>query len=101
MAGTDPLPVVLVIVLFGIFSLSHAQPPEIEVGKFSAEAVGDRLPAGWKPLTFKKIEKHTVYTLVRDDDAIVVRAIAEASASGLIREIKINPKEYPVVQWRG
>ena len=100
MAGTDPLPVVLVIVLFGIFSLSHAQPPEIEVGKFSAEAVGDRLPAGWKPLTFKKIEKHTGYTLVRDDDAIAVRAVAEASASGLIREIKINPKEYPVVQWR-
>jgi hypothetical protein len=51
-------------------------------------------------LTFKKIEKHTVYTLVMEDDAIVVRAVAEASASGLIREIKIDPKEYPVVQWR-
>ena len=50
-------------------------------------------------MTFKKIEKHSVYTLVKEEDAIVVKAVAEASASGLIREIKINPKEYPIVQW--
>ena len=31
---------------------------------------------------------------------MVVKAVAEASASGLTREIKINPKEYPIIQWR-
>jgi len=31
---------------------------------------------------------------------VVVKAVAESSASGLTREIKINPKEYPIVQWR-
>ena len=72
----------------------------IEVGKFSAGTVGQNLPDGWKPLTFRKIEKHTTYTLVRDDDTVVVKAVAEASASGLTREIKINPEEYPIVQWR-
>ena len=72
----------------------------IEVGKFSSAAVGDILPSDWKPLTFKKIEKHTLYTLVKEDDAVVVKAVAEASASGLTREIKINSKEYPIVQWR-
>jgi hypothetical protein len=72
----------------------------IEVGKFSAATVGDTLPPGWKPLTFKKIEKHTTYTLVKDGNVVVVKAVAEASASGLTREIKINPKEYPIVQWR-
>jgi hypothetical protein len=72
----------------------------IEVGKFSSEAVGDTLPANWKPLTFKKIEQHTAYSLVREDDTVVVKAVAKASASGLIREIKINPKEYPIVHWR-
>jgi len=72
----------------------------IEVGKFSAATVGQGLPDGWKPLTFKKIEKHTTYTLVKDDDAVVIKAVAVASASGLTREIKINPKEYPVMQWR-
>ncbi len=72
----------------------------IEVGKFSAATVGQSLPDGWKPLAFKKIEKHTTYTLVKDDHTVVIRAVAHASASGLTREIKINPKEYPIVQWR-
>jgi len=31
---------------------------------------------------------------------VVVKAVAQASASGLTREVKINPKEYPIVQWR-
>ena len=31
---------------------------------------------------------------------MVIKAVAEASASGLTREIKINPKEYPIIQWR-
>jgi Protein of unknown function (DUF3047) len=72
----------------------------IEVGKFSAATVGEGLPDGWKPLTFKKIERHTAYALVKDNDAVVIRAIAEASASGLTREIKIDSKEYPIIQWR-
>ena len=72
----------------------------IEVGKFSTTAVEDALPPGWKPLTFKKIERHTTYKLVKDNDTVVMKAVAEASASGLTREIKINPKEYPIVQWR-
>jgi len=72
----------------------------IEVGRFSAATPGEAFPPGWKPLTFKKIEKHTIYTLVKDDNVVVVKAVAEASASGLTREIKINPKEYPIVQWR-
>ncbi|MGO8989999.1 MAG: DUF3047 domain-containing protein [bacterium] len=79
----------------------HAQSQDIiEVGKFSAGTMGDTLPPGWKPLTFKKIERHTTYTLIKVDNTVVVKAVAEASASGLTREIKINPKEYPIVQWR-
>jgi hypothetical protein len=80
---------------------AFTQPADvIEVGKFSTEAVGNTLPGGWKPLTFKKIERHTAYTLVQDDHTVVVKAVAEASASALVREIKINPKEYPIVEWR-
>jgi hypothetical protein len=62
--------------------------------------VGQGLPDGWKPLAFKKIERHTAYTLVKEDNAVVVKAVAEASASGLTCEVKINPKEYLLVQWR-
>ncbi len=92
---------VSMIQLFLSSLITHAQSQAIiEVGKFSAANVEDTLPPGWKPLTFKKIEKHTTYTLVKDDDTVVIKAVAEASASGLTREIKINPKEYPIVQWR-
>jgi len=79
----------------------HAQAGSIlDVGKFSAVSEGAALPDGWKPLTFKKIEKHTVYTVVKDGDTVAVKAVSEASSSGLTREIRINLKEYPIVQWR-
>ncbi|MBI4401695.1 MAG: DUF3047 domain-containing protein [Nitrospirae bacterium] len=72
----------------------------LEVGKFSAEQEGAGPPDGWKPLTFKKIERHTAYELIKDGDAVVVKATSEAASSGLTREIRINPQEYPIVQWR-
>ena len=93
----------LMALFVSLFWVSNVQPqssPVLEVGKFSAAEAGGTLPAGWKPLTFKNIEKHTAYTLVKDGDAVVVKAEAQASASGLIREIKVDPKEYPIVQWR-
>jgi hypothetical protein len=78
-----------------------AEPGSVlEVGKFSAEAEGNGPPAGWQPLTFKKIERQTVYKLVKDGESVVVRAVSEASSSGLTREIKIDPRDYPIIQWR-
>jgi hypothetical protein len=92
---------ILVLLLLAVVSASHADSPSLlEVGKFSAASEGAALPDGWKPLIFKKIEKHTVYQLVKDGGATVVKAVSEASASGLTREIKINLAEYPIVQWR-
>ncbi len=72
----------------------------IDVGKFSAAEPGEKLPEGWHPLTFKNITSHTRYSLVKDGDTVVVKAVSEASASGLIRNIRIDPQKYPIVQWR-
>jgi len=72
----------------------------LEVGKFSAASEGSALPEGWKPLVFKKVPKNTTYTLVKDGGTVVVKAVSEATASGLTKEVKIDPKEYPVVRWR-
>jgi len=89
---------ILLLIFPGVI---HSQSSQvIEVGKFSAEKPGDALPPGWKPLTFKKIKKHTLYRLVQDGDTTVMKAMSNASASGLTREIPINPKEYPIIQWR-
>ncbi|WP_447862384.1 DUF3047 domain-containing protein [Nitrospira calida] len=72
----------------------------LEVGKFSAAKEGQAFPDGWKPLTFKKIERHTKYELVRDGDRVVVKATSEAGSAGLTREIRIDPKEYSIISWR-
>ena len=89
------------IALLAVPWIAPAQSVAIlEVGKFSAAAEGETFPDGWKPLTFKKIERHTAYKLVKDGDSVVVKATSEAASSGLTRDVKINPKEYPIVQWR-
>jgi len=72
----------------------------LEVGKFSASELGTSLPDGWKPLTFKKIPSLTTYELVKDEVQVVVKAMSDSSASGLTKEVRIDPKEFPIVRWR-
>jgi hypothetical protein len=95
--------VISIVIILGLAPswTLYGQPGDvIEVGKFSGEETGNGPPAGWKPLTFKKIDRHTTYTLIKEGNEVVVRAVAESSASGLVREIKINPRKFPFVQWR-
>lgn len=72
----------------------------VEVGKFSTAEVGTALPNGWNPLTFAKIPAQTKYEIVNDVGVTVVKAVSEASASGLTKEVRIDPKEFPIVRWR-
>jgi hypothetical protein len=72
----------------------------IDVGEFSRASEGDIPPAGWEPLVFPKISKHTDYVFVKDGDAVVVKAMSEAAASGLTRRVKIDLREYPIIKWR-
>ncbi len=90
----------LAVLLIAPASLVAESPSMIEVGKFSSGTVGQVLPEGWKPLTFKKIPKHTSYEVVKDEGVTIVKAVSEASASGLIKPVVIDPKEYPIVRWR-
>ena len=76
------------------------QPARLVVGGFSTAAEGAALPDGWQRLTFKKIERHTQYAVVNDHAATVIKAVSEASASGLTKAVTIDPREYPIVRWR-
>ena len=87
--------------LFVSLLTSHSSAADLlPVGVFSKEMPGGEFPEGWKPLKFQNIEKMTRYSLVKDGNKVVVKAVSEASASGLIREMKIDPKEFPILQWR-
>jgi hypothetical protein len=75
-------------------------PTTVEVARFSISEPGANLSDGWKPLTFKKIPKLTTYELVKDGAQVVVKAMSDSSASGLTKEVRIDPKEFPIVRWR-
>ena len=95
------LRLILLALCLGPAAVGLAQGPALlEVGKFSAATEGSTLPVGWKPLTFKKVERHTTYEVVLDGSTTVVKAVSEASASGLTKEVTIDPHEYPIVRWR-
>ena len=85
---------------FEVSASTQESPVVLEVGKFSSNRPGSPLPDGWKPLTFKKVSKPTAYEVVADGSAIVVKATSDAAASGLTKEVKIDPTVFPVVHWR-
>jgi hypothetical protein len=81
--------------------LLHARSAEhLEAGVFSSASPGEGLPDGWQPLTFRRIQRHTDYSLVEEDGRVVVKAVSYQTASGLTRAISIDPNEYPLIQWR-
>lgn len=71
---------------------------ELAVGPFSR--AGGSLPQGWRPLHFDGIDSLTEYDLVLQNDLWVVRARSQAAASGLIKPVQIDLREYPVLRWR-
>lgn len=54
----------------------------------------------WAPLTFPKIAAHTRYSIESIDGQSVLKAEADASASGLVLNRPFNPYETPVLRWR-
>jgi hypothetical protein len=93
----------MTILLGGVLLAAATAPADdtaLTVGAFSAQPPGGALPGGWRPLHFRNIDRHTRYALVRDGGQVVVQATAEASASGLVRELTIDPREHPRLAWR-
>jgi len=73
----------------------------LTVGAFSTADVGAAVPDGWRDLTFERgdIETPTTYEVVLQDGQRVVRAHSVRGASGLVKEVDIDPEVYPVVSW--
>lgn len=74
--------------------LTAVQPSvagELAVGKFSAGEL-----SGWEDKSFKG---KTDYSLATDDGKKVLRAHSRIAASGLIRKIKLDAREHPILRW--
>jgi len=79
--------------------LAYGAAQVLPVAAFSAHAPGGALPEEWMPYGFENIKSRTSYALVRDGSRTVLRAEAKSSASGLLRKLKADPAEYPLLRW--
>jgi Protein of unknown function (DUF3047) len=84
----------------GMDTIADDIQKDLWVGRFSTLQAGMDAPPEWEPLVFKKIERHTRYERVSDEGVVVIKAVSDAAASGLIRKIEIDPLAYPIVEWR-
>jgi hypothetical protein len=78
----------LVILALSAVSFSSG---DIVIGNFN-----NRDLSGWSDKVFKG---RTVYELVNDEGRTVIKAHSVRSASGLLKKIKLDSKEYPILRW--
>lgn len=73
--------------------------PEVAL-RFTPPTAPDEPPPGWAALTFKKIERRTRYSVVREGDGYALKAESDASASGLYRPLDLDARVYRILAWR-
>lgn len=105
MARCSTRPIFIGLAVMAAFAASEpgkiARPPlRIMVDDFESSPTPQGLPPGWQPLTFEKIERHTAYRVVREDGNACLRAESDDAASGLVRPVAVDVKEYPILRWR-
>lgn len=72
----------------------------IEAMPFSSLKAGAPLPEWLRPFAFEGRPRHTEFALVADEGRTVLRARAEASTSGLVRELRVDLRSHPILAWR-
>lgn len=72
----------------------------VEAMRFSALRPGAALPAGFRQFVFSGQTRTTEYALVEDQGRTVLRARADASTSGIIRDLRVDPRTHPVLAWQ-
>lgn len=68
--------------------------------RFSTLRSGSALPAGFRHMLLSSQKRETEYTLVDDGGRTVLRARANSSGSGIVREIRIDPRRHPLLAWQ-
>ena len=76
------------------------KPAALQVTPFSAAAPGATFPGGWQELRFSKFRAPTKFELLDDGGTTVAHATSENSSSVLMENIDIDPREFPILNWR-
>jgi hypothetical protein len=98
-------PVILLFLLITILypqrSLLEGKEEDKVVKLCCSPRTGDLgLPDGWQNLTFKGINRHTRYMLKSEAGIYLIESISQASASGIFKEVNLDPKIYQRISWR-
>jgi len=98
----DKIVVILsVVVILIVVSFVIAQDTSVFIiDHFSENTESAGLPKGWKPLIFEKIKRHTKYSLKHENGNHFIKAESKTSASGIYKEVEIDPQKYPYLSWR-
>lgn len=56
--------------------------------------------SAWEPLTFRKIERHSSYSIETNATDSFLRAESSSSASGVVWQKSYDVTEYPRLSWR-
>lgn len=68
--------------------------------RFSVLSPGAPLPLEYRAYAFKGQARRTAYALVEDDGRTVLRARADSSTAGIIRDLRVAPAVLPRLTWR-
>lgn len=72
---------------------------EFVIDKFSGKLDVRGLPVGWEELKFRKILP-TRYSLIEEGGNFFLKAESRASASGILKRVDLNSRDYPLLSWR-
>jgi hypothetical protein len=82
---------VTVLALAFLLCALSAFSENLVLGNFSAADL-----TGWKPKVF---QGKTSYSIVIDGDNRVLKAESNGAASGLFKEVQLDPRKFPVLRW--
>lgn len=68
--------------------------------RFSGLRPDAPLPADYRTYAFAGQERHTRYQLVGEEGVTVLRARADASTAGIIRDVRVDLAARPLLGWR-
>jgi len=94
--------VVVVLLLAGCHYFVRPPTPvrAAQVTPFSIATPGGDWPGGWHVGAVPKLRKPSSYRLVDNGGTTVVEGTADASASGLVQLLDIDPYERPILRWQ-
>ncbi|MBL8518992.1 MAG: DUF3047 domain-containing protein [Betaproteobacteria bacterium] len=75
-------------------------PTGATVHPFSANPEGLKVPMQWRPYILSRLKRSTDFTTINYDGTVVVKAVADSSASGLSQRLSLKVDETPFISWR-